>query len=224
MAGLIRRVQKPPFDKVGVFDLETFFPAKERLQLAMAAQQPARLARASPPGWRASRSTCSACCTPPKASRASPIISIAHLSDAERMFFVTLLLNEVIAWMRSQSGTASPARHPLHGRDLRLLPADRESAVEAADAHAAQAGARVRPGRACWRRRTRSISTTRGWRTAGTWFLGRLQTERDKLRVLEGLKSALAGRETARTRRVDLEPDAARVPDAQRARRRAGAD
>ena len=85
------------------------------------------------------------------------------------------------------------ARHPLHGRDLRLLPADREPALQAAHAHAAQAGARLRPGRACWPRRTRWISTTRDCRNCGTWFIGRLQTERDKLRVIEGLKSAQGG-------------------------------
>ena len=91
--------------------------------------------------------------------------------DAERMFFVTILLNEVIAWMRTQSGTIEPAGDALHGRGVRLFPADGQSAVEDADADAAQAGAGVRPGRACWRRRTRSTSTTRGCRTParGSW-------------------------------------------------------
>ena len=55
------------------------------------------------------------------------IFSIAHLSDAERMFFVSLLLNAVLGWMRGQSGTTSLRALALHGRDLRLLPADRPS-------------------------------------------------------------------------------------------------
>ena len=100
-------------------------PAKERLELALADQQPARLARFAT--WtRASRWMRSACCSRPRASRASPSSRIAHLSDAERMFVVTLLLNEMIAWMRQQSGHLVAARDALHGRDLRLLPADRE--------------------------------------------------------------------------------------------------
>ena len=77
------------------------------------------------------------------------------------MFFVTLLLNAVLAWMRGQSGTTQPARAALHGRDLRLLPADRQAAVQEAAADAAQAGARLRRSACCWRRRTRSTSTTR---------------------------------------------------------------
>src|SRR5690606_3181107 len=35
------------------------------------------------------------------------IFSIAHLDDTERMFFVSLLLNQVVGWMRAQSGTTS---------------------------------------------------------------------------------------------------------------------
>ena len=58
------------------------------------------------------------------------IFSIAHLSDAERMFFVSLLLNQMLGWMRTQPGTTSLRAHPLHGRDLRLLPAGGESAVQ----------------------------------------------------------------------------------------------
>ena len=76
-----------------------------------------------------------------------------------------------------------------------------EPAVEAAAADAAQAGARVRPRRACSRRRTRSTSTTRGSSNAGTWFIGRLQTERDKQRVLDGLEGAAAARREASTAR-----------------------
>ena len=53
------------------------------------------------------------------------ILSIAHLSDAERMFFVTILLNEVIAWMRTPAGHVQPAGPALHGRGLRLFPARR---------------------------------------------------------------------------------------------------
>ena len=65
---------------------------------------------ASASGSRASRSTSSACCSRRKASRGISIVSIAHLTDAERMFFVTLLLNELVAWMRRQSGTPACAR------------------------------------------------------------------------------------------------------------------
>ena len=72
------------------------------------------------------------------------IFSIAHLDDAQRMFFVSLLLNAVIGWMRGAVGHVEPARAALHGRDLRVLPAGRQPAVEGAAVDAVEAGPRVR--------------------------------------------------------------------------------
>ena len=102
---------------------------------------------ASPPGWKGEPLDVQRLLYTPEGKPRLSILSIAHLSDAERMFFVTILLNEVIAWMRTPAGHVEPAGDPLHGRGLRLLPADGQSAVEDADADAAQAGPGVRPGR-----------------------------------------------------------------------------
>jgi hypothetical protein len=74
--------------------------------------------------------------------------------------------------------------------------------------------------------RTRWTSTTRAWSNCGTWLIGRLQTERDKLRVHRGPGGALApGRPSDR---ADHGAAAGRprqpcLPDAQCARRPAGA-
>ena len=120
------------------------------------------------------------------------IISIAHLNDAERMFIVTLVLNEVIAWMRNQSGTGSlrailymdeifgffpptanpPSKQPM----LTLLKQARAFGLGVVLAT-----------------QNPVDLDYKGLANCGTWFIGRLQTERDKLRVIEGLKSALAG-------------------------------
>ncbi len=75
------------------------------------------------------------------------ILSIAHLGESERMFFVTTLLNEMVGVGALAVRHLEPARAALHGRDLRLLPAHRDAAVEEADAHPAQAGAGVGPRR-----------------------------------------------------------------------------
>ena len=144
MAGLIHAVQSPPFQKVGVIDLETFFPAKDRFALAMKLNN--LLASPGFAAWLEGEPMDVGGLLSTRAGKPRlSIISIAHLSDAERMFFVTILLNEVLAWARSQPGTSS-LRRPVHGRDLRLLPRHGEPAVEAADADPAQAGARLRPG------------------------------------------------------------------------------
>jgi hypothetical protein len=193
MMGLIQAVQKPAFDKLGAFDLETFFPAKERLKLAMGINSliasPGFATWMSGEPLDAQRLLFTADGKP----RIS-IISIAHLNDAERMFIVTLVLNEVIAWMRAQSGTSSlrailymdeifgffpptanpPAKLPM----LTLLKQARAF------------------GLGCVLATQNPVDLDyKGLANCGTWFIGRLQTERDKLRVIEGLKSALAGSE-----------------------------
>src|SRR5688572_6288179 len=193
VAGLIQAVQKPGFDKLGAFDLETFFPAKDRLKLAM--QLNSLIASPSFATWMqgAPLDAQSLLYTSTGKPRIA-IISIAHLNDAERMFVVTLVLNELIAWMRAQPGTSSlrailymdeifgyfpptatpPSKQPM----LTLLKQARAF------------------GLGCVLATQNPVDLDyKGLANCGTWFIGRLQTERDKLRVIEGLKSALSGQE-----------------------------
>jgi hypothetical protein len=191
MVGLINAVQKPSFDKVGAFDLETFFPAKDRLKLAMQINN--LLASPGFATWMSGEPLDAQrlLFTPEGKPRVS-IISIGHLSDSERMFIVTLVLNEVIAWMRNQSGTSSlrallymdeifgyfpptanpPSKQPM----LTLLKQARAFGLGVVLAT-----------------QNPVDLDYKGLANCGTWWIGRLQTERDKLRVIEGLESALAG-------------------------------
>jgi len=189
MTGVIQAVQKPAFDKLGAFDLETFFPAKDRLKLAM--QLNNLIASPGFSAWMSGEPLDAQrlLFTPEGKPRVS-IISIAHLNDAERMFVVTLLLNEVIAWMRSQSGTSSlralvymdeifgffpPTANPPSKQPMLTL-------LKQARAF----------GLGCVLATQNPVDLDyKGLANCGTWFIGRLQTERDKLRVIEGLKSAL---------------------------------
>jgi hypothetical protein len=190
MAGLIRAIQQPPFDRVGVIDLESFFPAKERFELAMTLNN--LLASPGFSSWMegAPLDVQRMLYTRDGKPRLA-ILSIAHLSDAERMFFVTILLNEVIAWMRAQSGTSSlrailymdevfgyfppianpPSKLPM----LTLLKQARAFGLGIVLAT-----------------QNPVDLDYKGLANAGTWLLGRLQTERDKARVLEGLEGASA--------------------------------
>jgi len=190
IAGIIQDIQKPPFDKVGVFDLETFYPSKDRLGLAMGLNN--LIASPGFSAWMEGEpiDVQRLLYTPGGKPRVS-VLYIAHLSDAERMFFVTLLLNEVLSWMRSQPGTGSlrallymdeifgyfpptanpPSKTPM----LTLLKQARAFGLGVV------------------------LSTQnpvdldyKGLANCGTWFIGRLQTERDKMRVIEGLEGAAA--------------------------------
>ena len=191
MAGLINAVQKPPFDKVGAFDLDTFFPPKDRLGLAMAINN--LLASPGFATWmKGEPLDAQRLLYTPEGKPRLSIISIGHLSDTERMFIVTLVLNEVISWMRNQSGTSSlrailymdeifgyfpptanpPSKIPM----LTLLKQARAF------------------GLGCVLATQNPVDLDyKGLANCGTWLIGRLQTERDKVRVIEGLESALAG-------------------------------
>jgi hypothetical protein len=185
LASLIQAVQKPPFDKLGVFDLESFFPAKDRTELALRVNS--LLASPGFEAWLAGDPLDVQKLLYTDAGKPRiAIISIAHLNDAERMFVVTLVANELVAWMRRQAGTSSlraifymdevfgffppsalpPSKLPL----LTLMKQARAFGLGVVLAT-----------------QNPVDLDYKGLGNAGTWFIGRLQTERDKGRVIEGL-------------------------------------
>jgi hypothetical protein len=190
LPALIQQIQTPPVARVGVLDLETFFPAPERFQLAVRLNN--LLAAPGFAAWmegepldvdRLLRTASGG----PRVS----VIYLAHLSDAERMFFVALLLAQVVGWMRGQSGTTTlrallymdevfgffppVANPPSKGPLLTLLKQARAFGLGVVLAT-----------------QNPVDLDYKGLANAGTWFLGRLQTERDKARVLDGLEGAAA--------------------------------
>jgi hypothetical protein len=191
MAALIAAVQKPPLDKVGAFDLETFFPAKDRMQLAMAINN--LLASPGFAAWMSGEPLDAQrlLFTPEGKPRIS-IISIAHLPDPERMFIVTLVLNELIAWMRVQSGTASLRAIFYMDEIFGYFPPSANPPSKTPMLTLLKQGRAF--GLGCVLATQNPVDLDyKGLGNAGTWLVGRLQTDRDKLRVLDGLESALAG-------------------------------
>ena len=199
---LIRHIQKPKFDKVGVIDLESFMPEKARQVLALKFNN--LLASPGFATWLDGPplDIAKMLHTPAGKPRIS-IFSIAHLGDTERMFFVSLLLNQMLGWMRSQNGTTSlrallymdeifgylpPSANPPSKRPMMTI---------------------LKQGRAfglgCLLATQNPVDLDyKALSNIGTWFLGRLQTERDKLRVLDGLEGA-AGSQNAKFDRSSME-------------------
>ena len=185
---LIQQIQTPPVKRVGVLDLEAFFPAKERFALAM----PLNNLLASPgfDAWMEGEPLDignAAAHARGQAARRDLLDRAPHRRRAD-----VLRLAAAQPGARLDAHAArhdEPARAALHGRDLRLLPAGRQPAVEDAAADAAQAGARVRLGVVLATQNPVDLDY-KGLANAGTWFIGRLQTERDKARVLDGLEGA----------------------------------
>jgi hypothetical protein len=192
LAAVIQGVQKPSFDKIGVFDLETFYPAKDRLQLAMALNN--LLAAPGFSAWMHGEALdVQRLLFTPQGKPRIAIISIAHLNDAERMFVVTLLLGEVVAWMRRQSGTSS-LRALLYMDEIfgyfpptAMPPSKAPLLTLMKQARAFGLGVVLAT-------QNPVDLDYKGLSNAGTWLIGRLQTERDKARVIEGLLSAAGER------------------------------
>lgn len=188
VAQLIRLIQSPPITRVGVVDLDSFMSPEDRGKLAMRLNN--LLASPAFASWLEGEplSIKRLLHTPEGKPRLS-ILSIAHLNDSERMFFVTILLNELIAWMRTQMGTSS--LRALFYMDevagyfppVSMPPSKPPMLTLLKQARAFGLGITLAT-------QNPVDLDYKGLSNIGTWFLGRLQTERDKARVLEGLEGA----------------------------------
>ena len=188
LPALIAQIQSPPIAKVGVLDLESFYPSKDRFALAMQLNQ--LLAAPGFGAWLEGEALdidrlLYGLNGRPRVS----IISIAHLDDHERMFFISLLLNEIVGWMRSQRGTSSLRALVYFDEIFGFLPP--------------VANPPSKPPLLTLLKQARAfglgvvVATQnpvdldyKALSNAGTWMLGRLQTDRDKGRVLDGLEGA----------------------------------
>jgi hypothetical protein len=186
LARIIEHVQKPPFSMLGVMPVDTFYPEKDRMQLAMLLN--GLMASPSFASWTKGDpmdvgALLHSSADKPKVS----IVYIAHLSDAERQFFVTLLLEQVVSWVRAQTGTTSlrallymdevfgylpPTANPPSKRPMLTL-LKQARAFGLGLVLATQNPVDV---------------DYKALSNAGTWFIGRMQADRDKQRLLDGLE------------------------------------
>ena len=192
LPGLVTRIQDPGFERLGVLDLESFFPKEDRFDLAIAYN-----GLIASPGFDAwldgpPLDVRNLLWTKEGKPRIS-VISIAHLGDAERMFFVSLLLGQLVAWMRAQPGT--PSLRALFFMDeivgylppVAMPPSKRPLLMLLKQARAFGLGVVLAT-------QNPVDLDYKALANAGTWLIGRLQTERDKARVLDGLEGVAAGR------------------------------
>ncbi len=187
---LILSIQNPPIRTLGVFDVDTFFPEKDRFGLAMMLNN--IIAAPAFQSWLSGQPLdIASFLWSPKGKPRHSVFYIAHLSEPERMFFVTMLLNQLVTWMRTQPGTTSlrallymdevfgffpPVANPPSKMPMMTL---------MKQARAFGVGVVLTT-------QNPADLDYKGLTNAGTWFIGRLQAERDKARLLEGLESASA--------------------------------
>lgn len=191
LGALIHAIQSPSITRVGVMDLESFYPQKERFALATRLNN--LLAAPGFSAWlEGDPLDVGQLLHGPTGKPRISIISVAHLDEAERMFVVSLLLGEIVAWMRTQSGTTSlralvymdemfgflppVANPPSKGPLLTLLKQARAFGVGV-----------------CLATQNPVDLDYKAISNAGTWLIGRLQTDRDRARLLDGLEGAAGG-------------------------------
>ena len=191
---LVTQIANPPMRKLGVFEVEQFFPEKDRMKLAM--QLNGLLASPSFAAWMKGPDLDIESLLWRDGKPQSAIVYLAHLSDTERQFVATMIFSKLITWMRSQPGSG----------DLRVLaymdevfgfvpptaqpPAKKPILTLLKQARAFGVGL--------------LLSTQnpvdldyKAMSNAGTWCIGRLQTERDKARIIEALTTASGAIDTA---------------------------
>ncbi len=191
LSELILQIQNPPFEKLGVLDVESFFPEKERNELALLLNN--ILAAPSFQSWIQGQplEIPSLLFGEDDRPRHS-VFYIAHLSDAERMFFVTLLYSAVETWMRTQKGSSSLRALLYFDEIYGYLPPVKNPPSKTPMLRMLKQARAFGVGQVLVTQNPVDVDY-KALSNAGTWFIGKLQTEQDKNRLLDGLEGAAPG-------------------------------
>ncbi|MEX1038685.1 MAG: DUF87 domain-containing protein [Acidimicrobiia bacterium] len=195
LAALIGQIPKPPFRKLGVFDVDDFFPEKDRMDLAMKLN--GLLASPSFSAWLEGVPLNIETMLGGEGPTKAAVVYLAHLSESERQFIVTLLLSRVITWFRGQSGTSSLRTLIYMDEVFGFVPPVKEPPSKKAILTILKQARAHGVGMVLSTQNPVDLDY-KALSNAGTWFIGRLQTERDKGRLLDGLNAASGGVDTAK--------------------------
>jgi hypothetical protein len=185
---LVRTIPTPPIDRVGFLDLENFYPAGDRFQLATRLNTVA-----AAPGFEAwlegEPLDVGRLLWSPAGKPRVAVVSIAHLAESQRMAFVTLLTGQTVAWMRTQGGTSSLRALFLMDEVFGYVPPVANPPSKTPILTLMKQARAYGLGVVLATQNPVDLDY-KGLSNAGLWFLGRLQTARDKARVLDGLEGA----------------------------------
>lgn len=188
LATLVGQIPNPPFRKLGVFDLEMFFSQKQRMKLAL--QLNSLLASPSMASWlegepldienlmgQGDKTKCS-------------IIYMAHLTETERQFVVTLLLSKVVTWMRSKPGSSELGALVYMDEAFGYAPPTAEPPSKKPILTILKQARAFGVGLVLVTQNPVDIDY-KAMSNAGAWIVGRLQTENDKRRILDGISGGM---------------------------------
>jgi hypothetical protein len=188
LPALIGQIQRPPVQRLGVFEMDAFFPEKDRTVLAGSLNH--LIASPGFEGWRQGEPLDVDSLLRREGKPRASIFYLAHLDDTQRMFFVTLLLSQVRGWLRRQRG-ASTLRAVLYFDEIfGYCPPYPKNPPSKTPLLALVKQARAMGLGVVLATQNPVDLDYKGLANIGAWFVGRLRTERDKMRVLDGLESA----------------------------------
>ncbi|MBI4883338.1 MAG: ATP-binding protein [Actinobacteria bacterium] len=191
LPSLVGMVTKPPIRKLGVFELDEFFPPKDRTAFAMRLN--GLLASPSFGAWMEGPALDIE--TLLRTTDGKPrcaIITTAHLSDQERQFVTTLVLSKLVTWMRKQSGTTD-LRALLYMDEVTGYLPPTETPPTKKPIMTLMKQARAFGVGVVLATQNPVDVDYKALSNAGTWMIGRLQTDRDKQRLLDGMSAAAGG-------------------------------
>ena len=193
---LILQTQNPPFDKLGVMDLNTFFPEKDRFSLAMLLNN--ILAAPAFQTWIEGQALDVESLLWGEDDRPRhSVFYLAHLTDAERMFFITLLYSAIETWMRTQPGATSLRALIYFDEIFGYAPPVSNPPTKALLLRMLKQARAYGVGQVLVTQNPVDLDY-KGLSNAGTWFIGKLQTDNDKQRLLDGLQGAAVSPSTGR--------------------------
>ena len=195
LAALLAMVQQPPMRKLGVLDLDQFFPAGDRRALAMKLN--GLLASPAFAAWGAGQplDVQSLLYTADGRGRCA-IVTTAHLSDDERQFVTSLVLSKLVTWMRRQSGTTDLRALLYMDEVAGYLPPTANPPTKKPIMNLMKQARAFGVGVVLTTQNPVDVDY-KALSNAGTWMVGRLQTERDKQRLLDGMSAAAGGVDVA---------------------------
>jgi hypothetical protein len=188
---LVGQVQQPPLKKLGVFELDEFFPAKDRQQLALTLN--GLLASPAFAAWsEGAPLDIDALLYGQDRSPRCAIVTTSHLSDDERQFVTSLILAKLVTWMRRQSGTTDLRALLYMDEVMGYLPPTAVPPTKKPIMTLMKQARAFGVGVVLATQNPVDIDY-KAISNAGTWMVGRLQTERDKDRLLDGMSAADGG-------------------------------
>jgi hypothetical protein len=186
LEALLEDLATPPLERIGALTVDAFLPRSERRALAAALN--GLLASPTFESWRTGAAVdVESWLTPIDGRTPAVIVSVAHLDDEERTLVLGVLLEELLAWTRSLPGSQRLRALCVFDEVYGFLPPHPANPPTKRPLVALMKQARAFGVGIVIATQNPMDLDYRALGNAGVWCIGRLQTDADRARVVDGL-------------------------------------